>query len=247
VIILFEYQKTRAGYHPKEFLGDYSGKITTDGYSAYHGLPPSIEISGCWAHLRRKFTDCLKGLDSPSQKQTVAFQAIQRIGLLYKIESLFKDASSEERLEERQSQSKPIVESFFNWVNTISIGVPGNSLLDKAFNYAKNQKKYLLTFLSDGNIPIDNSATERAIKPFAIGRNNWLFCDTPAGAEASAVIYSIVETAKANKLRPYEYFVHLLEEITKNYSGTDKTFLDDLMPWSDKIPESCKSSKSLNN
>jgi transposase len=242
-IILFEYQKTRGSYHPKEFLYSFKGFLKTDGYSAYHGLPPDIVVSGCWSHAKRKFNDCLKGLDPASQKRSIASEALKRIGLLYNIEKMLADKVPEERREERLKHSKPIIDAFFEWVETVSLGVVGNSLLSKAFNYAKNQKSYLYNYLEDGRISIDNNATERAIRPFAIGRGNWLFCDTPNGAEASAIIYSIVETAKANGLRPYDYLVHLLEEIPKKYWGTDHSFLEELLPWSDKIPASCKSQK----
>lgn len=242
-IILFEYQMTRHSYHPKEFLSGFQGYITTDGYSAYHCLPQGITVSGCWAHGRRKFSDCLKGLDPKSQKGTVAAEAMKRIGLLYKIESILSEKTVNERYDERLKQSKPIIDTFFEWVELVSIGVPGNSLLDKAFTYMKNQKEYLYTFLLDGRLSIDNNATERSIRPFAIGRGNWLFCDTPNGAEASAIIYSIVETAKANKLKPYDYFVYLLKEIPEHYLGNSLDFLDKLLPWSDSIPASCKSAK----
>ncbi|HEX9061430.1 MAG TPA: IS66 family transposase [Clostridia bacterium] len=242
-IILFEYQKTRGGYHPKEFLCGFKGFLTADGYSVYHGLPPDIVVTGCWAHTKRKFNDCLKGLDPGSQKGTLANEALIRIGLLYNIEKMLADKTPEERREGRLKQSKPIIDAFFEWVETVSLGVVGNSLIEKAFNYAKNQKSYLYNYLKDGRISIDNNATERAIRPFSIGRGNWLFCDTPAGAESSAIVYSIVETAKANGLRPYDYLLYLLEEIPKKYWGTDHSFLEELLPWSDKIPTSCKSQK----
>jgi len=242
-VILFEYQTTRGGYHPKEFLSGYNGFLSCDGYSAYHGLPPDIVVSGCWAHGRRKFDDCLKGLDAKSQKGTTAGEAIKRIGLLYKIEELLADKTVEERYNERLKQSKPIVDAFFEWAEKVSLGVPGNSLLSKAFTYIKNQKEYLKTFLTDGRLSIDNNATERCIRPFTIGRGNWLFCDTSNGAEASATIYSIVETAKANKIKPYDYLVHLLEEIPKHYLGSSFEFLDNLLPWSANIQSICKSQK----
>ncbi|MBN1968102.1 MAG: IS66 family transposase [Candidatus Delongbacteria bacterium] len=241
-VILFEYQKTRAMYHPKEFLSGYIGNLTTDGYSAYKDLPYEINVSGCWAHLRRKFLDCIKGLSKSLQKGTVANEALKRIGLLYKIEEVLSEKTADERLKERSVQSKPIVDSFYEWVYKTSAAVPGNSLIAKAFTYAKNQKEYLYKFLSDGLIPIDNNATERAIRPFAIGRGNWLFCATPKGAEASAIIYSIVETAKANNLKPYDYLTHLLSEIPKHYTGTSQDFIDKLLPWSDDIPSNCKKS-----
>lgn len=222
---------------------NFKGHLKTDGYSAYHCMSKDIIISGCMAHSRRKFMDCLKGLDLKSQKGTVAGEAIKRIALLYKIEALLVDKTVQERYEERLKQSKPILDALFKWAEIASMGVPGNSLISKAFTYLSNQKEYLYAFLLDGRISIDNNATERAIRPFTIGRNNWLFCDTPKGAEASAIIYSIVETAKANKLKPYDYLVYILEEIHKHYLGNSLDFLDKLLPWSESIPISCKSLK----
>ncbi|KUO72367.1 MAG: transposase [Desulfosporosinus sp. BRH_c37] len=116
-------------------------------------------------------------------------------------------------------------------------------MIGKAINYSLNQQDYLERYLLDGSISIDNSAAERSIRIFATGRKNWEFCNTPNGAKASAIIYSITESAKANGLKPYEYIVHILETIPKHYTGTSKDFLQDLLPWSDKLPENCKSMK----
>ena len=243
-IILFNYETTRGGYHPKEYLQKYSGHMTTDGYSAYHNLPESIVVSGCFCHARRKYDECLKSVPEKYRKGTVADEAIKRIGLLYKIEALIKDKSADERYEVRLNQSKPILDAYFQWLNSMSGAIDSSSMIGKAINYSLNQQQYLERYLLNGNIAIDNSASERSIRIFAVGRKNWEFCNTPNGAKASAIIYSITETAKANGLKPYEYLVHVLETIPKHYMGTSRDFIKDLLPWSDKIPEICKSKKN---
>jgi transposase len=243
-IILFNYETTRGGYHPKEFLKEYSGYLTADGYQAYHNLPESIVVSGCLCHARRKYDEILKSIPEKDRKGTVADEAIKRIGLLYRIESLIKDKSADERREIRLKQSKPILDAYFQWLDSMSQAINNGSMIGKAINYSLNQREYLEHYLLDGSIAIDNSATERSIRIFATGRKNWEFCNTPNGARASAIIYSITQTAIANGLRPYEYLVHILENIPKHYMGTSRDFLKDLLPWSEKIPENCKSKKN---
>ena len=242
-VILFDYETTRNGYHPKNFLSKYCGFLTVDGYDGYHSLPDSIIVSGCFAHARRKFDEYIKSIPEEYRKESVAWEALKRIGLLYKIEELLKEKTTEERYKGRLKQSKPILDDYFKWLESLVKGVDSGSLIGKAINYSLNQRKYLESYLLDGNISIDNNATERVAKMFATGRKNWLFCNTPSGATASAVIYSITETAKANGLKPYEYLSHLLETISKHYTGTNLDFLKDLLPWSDRILLSCKSEK----
>lgn len=244
-VILFNYETTRGGYHPKEYLSEYSGYLTTDGYQAYHGLDARIVVSGCFSHARRKFDECLKSVPEKERKGTTADEAIKRIGLLYKIETLLKDKSPEKRYEERLKQSKPVIDAYFQWLHSMSNAINSGSMIGKAINYSLNQQQYLERYLLDGSISIDNNAAERAIRIFATGRKNWEFCNTPNGAKASAIIYSITETAKANGLKPYDYLVHVLENIPRHYMGTSRDFLQDLMPWSDKIPQSCKSKKNI--
>ena len=144
------------------------------------------------------------------------------------------DLSSDERLKQRQAVIKPLVDAFFAYLKTINV-----SKKDKfgdAVGYARNQEKYLRVFLTDGDVPIDNNASERAIRGFCIGKKNWQMIDTIHGAKSSAIIYSIVETAKANNLKPFDYVQHLLEEIPKHMNDKDCSFLEDLLPWSEKLP-----------
>lgn len=236
-IVLYEYQQTRNASHPREFLKGYDGICVTDGYQVYHTLEKELEeltIAGCWVHCRRRFDEALKLIPKPSQKKSNAFLLMKQIQAIYREEGKLNDLSSDERLKQRQAVIKPLVDAFFAYLKTINV-----SKKDKfgdAVRYARNQEKYLRVFLTDGDVPIDNNASERAIRGFCIGKKNWQMIDTIHGAKSSAIIYSIVETAKANNLKPFDYVQHLLEEIPKHMNDKDCSFLEDLLPWSEKLP-----------
>lgn len=247
-MVLFQYERTRGGYHPAEFLGDeFRGYLTCDGYQAYHGLPEQITVTGCMAHARRRFDEALtplkKGFTKEQLKETTAYQAMARIGMLYKIEELIRNQSPEERYAERQKQSKPLLEAFFGWLHTLEGSVNRSSKIGEAVLYALNQEKYLKAYLEDGHLSIDNSAAERAIKNFAIGRRNWLFSKSIKGAEASATVYSITETALLNGLKPYDYVAYILERMKDLGPFPSKEDLQQLLPWSESIPESCRTNR----
>ena len=247
-MVLFQYERTRGGYHPVEFLGDeFRGYLTCDGYQAYHGLPEQITVTGCMAHARRRFDEALtplkKGFTKEQLKETTAYQAMARIGMLYKIAELIRNQSPEERYAERQKQSKPLLEAFFGWLHTLEGSVNRSSKIGEAVLYALNQEKYLKAYLEDGHLSIDNSAAERAIKNFAIGRRNWLFSKSIKGAEASATVYSITETALLNGLKPYDYVAYILERMKDLGSFPSKEDLQKLLPWSESIPESCRTNR----
>lgn len=247
-MVLFQYERTRGGYHPVEFLGDeFRGYLTCDGYQAYHGLPEQITVTGCMAHARRRFDEALtplkKGFTKEQLKETTAYQAMARIGMLYKIEELIRNQSPEERYAERQKQSKPLLEAFFGWLHTLEGSVNRSSKIGEAVLYALNQEKYLKAYLEDGHLSIDNSAAERAIKNFAIGRRNWLFSKSIKGAEASATVYSITETALLNGLKPYDYVAYILERMKDPGPFPSKEDLQQLLPWSESIPESCRTNR----
>jgi hypothetical protein len=162
-----------------------------------------------------------------------------QIAAIYKAEEALKELTAEERYDRRQREVKPLVEAYFAWVHEQDSATILSQKTRDGLNYSINQEKYLKVFLEDGNIPIDNSATERAIRPFTIGRANWHIIDTIHGADASATIYSLVENAKANKLKICEYLKHLLTEIPKHMNDTSMDFLEDMLPWSEKLPEEC--------
>ena len=242
-IVLYEYQRTRNASHPREFLKDFSGICVTDGYQVYHTIEEEredLKIAGCWSHARRRFDEAVKALPKAKQKDSRAYLALTMIQAIYREEKLLKDLPAEERMIRRQLSVKPLVEAYFIWVRENLPKVPQKSKTWEGFNYSLNQEKYLKVFLDDGEVPMDNNAAEQSIRGFCIGKKNWVMIDTVAGAKSSAIIYSIAETAKANNLKPYDYFEYLLTEIPKHLDGTDRGFLDDLLPWSPSLPENCR-------
>lgn len=239
-IVLYDYHKTRNSSHPKEFLKDYSGICVTDGYQVYHQMEKEQEdlrIAGCWVHARRKFDEAMNVLPKEQQKKSDAYLVMKQIQAIYREEGKLKELSADERLEQRQLVVKPLVDALFVYLKKQNPTVPATGQLRKAYTYILNQEKYLRVFLEDGEVPIDNNASERAIRGFCIGKKNWQMIDTINGAKASAIIYSIAETAKANNLKPYDYFEHILNEIPKHMDDSDRSFLEDLLPWSEKLPE----------
>lgn len=239
-IVLYDYHKTRNSSHPREFLSNYSGICVTDGYQVYHTIEKECEdlqIAGCWVHARRKFDEALTVIPKAHRNKSDAFLVIKQIQAIYREEGKLNELSSEERLTQRQLVIKPLVDALFAYLKKMEPTVAASGQLRKAYTYILNQEKYLRVFLEDGEVPIDNNASERAIRGFCIGKKNWQMIDTINGAHSSAIIYSIAETAKANSLKPYDYFVYLLEEIPKHMDQEDRTFLEDLLPWSEKLPE----------
>jgi transposase len=243
-IVLYEYTPGRAATYPITFLGDYCGYLQADGYAGYHKLeqgegtgPPGVTICGCWAHARRGFVDVVKGLPSSAiVSGSVTEKALGYIDALFKIERKSKGFSAEARLSLRMEKAAPIMDEFFAWLKTIQNSCVGS--LGKAVNYCVNQEKYLRNYLLDGDLEISNNRAERSVKPFVIGRKNWLFCNTPNGAKASAIIYSIIETTKENGLDARAY----LEHIFTTFKDTDISALNlcDFMPWSPALPPSCR-------
>ena len=239
-VILYEYQKTRNASHPRKFLKDYNGICVTDGYQVYHTLEKEkedLKIAGCWVHCRKKFEEALEVIPKELRKQSVLDLLMNQIRAIYREEGTLSGFSADERVEKRQLVVKPLVDAFFAYVKQNSGRVPKSGKAREAFTYALNQEPYLRVFLENGNVPMDNNASERAIRGFCIGKKNWEMIDTVHGASASAIIYSISETAKANGLKPYEYFEYLLTEIPKHQDESSTDFLADLLPWSEKLPE----------
>lgn len=239
-IILYDYRKTRNASHPREFLKDYSGICVTDGYQVYHTLEKEKEdltIAGCWVHGRRRFDEALKVLPKEGRNKSNAYLVMKQIQAIYREEDKLQDLSAQERLQQRQLVVKPLVDALFVYLKNTQQDISAKGKLADAYGYMLNQEKYLRVFLEDGEVPIDNNASERAIRGFCIGKKNWQTIDTISGAKSSAIIYSIAETAKANNLKPYEYFEYLLSEIPEHMDDTDKSFLEDLLPWSANLPE----------
>ena len=253
-IVVYEYQKTRHSDHPKEYYKEFNGILMTDGLEQYHKLAreqEGIVNANCFAHARRHFANAIKAMGKGNQeavRSSVAYKALVRIGAIYKLEETLKNLSPEDRLKERQASIKPLVEEYFAWVKEVLAGgtVLPKSETAKGLNYSINQEEYLKIFLTDGEVPIDDSASERALRNFTIGRKNWMTINTIRGAQASAIIYSITETARANNLNVYYYIKHLLTELPQlvdENGNIEQSMLEPLMPWSKKLPADCYSKR----
>lgn len=240
-IFLYEYQPSRAKKYPKEFLKGFNGFLQTDGYPGYNAVE-NITLVGCFAHARRGFTDTLKALpkDATTSK-TNAEEGLEFCDKLFKLEREYRKEklTPEEIYKKRLEKTKPVLQGFLSWLKTKEKQVLPKSSFGKAINYCLNQWDKLIAFMLDGRCEISNNRAERAIKPFVIGRKNFLFSKSPRGAQASAITYSIIETAKANNLNPFYYLTYLFEKLP-NIDLENIEELDQLLPWSNSIPVNCK-------
>ena len=230
-IILYKYSPTRAGDNAVEFLQEFNGYLMCDGYSGYNKVS-NAKRTACWAHIRRYLTDAIpKGKQLDYTQPSV--QGMMYINQLFHLEDIIKakhssfDAIKKARLE----KEKPIVEGFLSWLDKQN-PVKG-SRMDKAVTYILNRRDYLMTYLEDGRCSFSNNLSENAIRPFTVGRKNWLFCDTPHGAQASAIVYTMVEMAKANGVNVYHYLTYLLEKLPDDSMSDNE--LDQLAPWNEKV------------
>lgn len=250
-IYMYEYADgSRAGRVIGDYLKGYKGILVTDGYQSYHTLQKEhsdeIRVAGCWVHARRKFADIVKavkgsGALTPGQK--IADEAIKRIAAIYHTDNMYKDRPPDEILAGREQSVRPLVDAYFAWVRkkAENPGLDNSSAIRSALNYSINQEPYLRTFLTEPEVPLDNNDAERSIRRFCMGKHSWHIIDSKNGARASAMLYSIAETAKANDLNPYEYFKFLMEEL-KEYPRGDvpREKLRELMPWSETLPDCCR-------
>lgn len=253
-IILYEYQRTRKADHPEEFLKDYKGIVVCDGYSAYRKLDrknPDIIFAGCWSHARRRFTEALKALPKAAQKnakETVAYEAVSRIAAIYHLDNQMDRQPANVRKKYRQANIRPLVEASFVWVKEIQFKnqLSRGKTLD-GINYCINQEASLKAFLEDGEVPMDNNATESALRSFCLHKHAWKLIDSLDGANASAIIYSITETAKANDLNPFRYLEYVLTVLKDHQADTEYSFINGILPWSKKLPEICRSKAKTTN
>ncbi|WP_404297117.1 IS66 family transposase [Halomonas sp.] len=227
-VVLFDYDASRAGRVPVRLLGDYAGRLVTDGYEGYAEVvrQNGITHAGCWAHARRKFVEAQKV--QPKGKTGKADWALNQIRKLYAVEKQAKTLDPTARQILREQKSRPLITQLRAWLDKSLTQVLPKSALGKALYYLNGQWQRLTRFLNDGLIPLDNNPAENAIRPFVIGRKNWLFSHTPSGAQASASIYSLIETAKANGLSPYDYLRFVFETLPTLGEDDD---LDTLLPW----------------
>lgn len=238
-IVLFDYQTTRASKHPVSFLTGFKGYINTDGYSGYNKLTGVTPVH-CWAHARRKFSEALKALPPELKDKPVAASVgFEYCNRLFAIERQLKDATDEERYAKRLKLSKPLMDEFYIWLKRQRQLTLPKSAFGQAITYCLNQWDDLINFLLDGRLEIDNNRAERSIKAFVIGRKNFMFSNTPRGARGSAIIYSIIETAKENNLKPFNYLMHLFGQLP-NVDTKDPTVIDNLLPWSAVLPDDCR-------
>lgn len=239
-IVLYEYKPDRGGENAKQFLsGARDFYLQTDGYAGYKAVENAIHC-GCWAHLRRKFNEAMP--KSPP-KDNPAYIGMKHCQKLFDIERTFDEGeiTPEERFIQRQEKSKPALDDFFAWVKTLN--PLAGSKLAEAVTYAKNQEEPLSTFLKDGHLDISTNRVENAIRPFALGRKNWLFADTVAGANASAVAYSITETAKLNGINPYDYLLYIFSELPSILTQNPDADLSPFFPWDSGIAQRCRALK----
>ena len=233
-IVLYDYQATRAGQHTQTFLQGFSGYLQVDGYAGYHVLEAEdCFLLGCMAHARRKFDEALKVLPKASrQNKTGMVQtALRKFTRLYAIEKQIKELTAEQRYLIRLEKSQPILDDLKQWCEQSVSKTSKDAVLSKAIRYTLNQWPYLVRYLEDGNLQIDNNAAERRIKLFVIGRKNWLFNQTPRGADASAILYSLTQTAIANNREPFDYLSYLFTELPKLGRHYEAEALDQFLPW----------------
>ena len=229
---IFEYQPDRSGKRPESFLRGFTGCLVTDGYSGYNQVQKVIRC-GCWAHMKRKWREAMPdGATVQTSKAAVGFQYCNR---LFSLEKKCANLKDKYRKEYRQNIILPVLEEYFCWVNTLD--PEKGSKLAEAVTYARNQKTALMVFVDHGDVSISNNLAENAIRPFAVGRKNWLFCDTVKGAESSAIVYTMVETAKANGLDPYEYLLYALSVLPYYGKSIPHEMLESTMPWSSEVQQ----------
>lgn len=223
-LVLYTYDPSRSGEVPKRLLEGFHGTLQTDGYDGYTAVCAKYELrhAGCWAHARRKFDEVVKaqGVGSRAkrkgqEKTTTALEALKYIGQLYEIERAIAALSCEERRRYRQIHARPLLERMRAWLDASLERVPPSGLTGRALRYLAKQWSKLLHYVDDGRIPIDTNRVENAIRPFVVGRKNWLFADTVRGAQASANLYSLIETAKLHGLEPFAYLRHLFDALPR--------------------------------
>jgi len=231
LVVLFNYAPSRSQAVADGLLDGFTGYLQSDGYQVYANFASANEkvISvGCWAHARRKFEKAVKAQGKGNIKAGMAMQGLNYIRMLYRIENKIKECTPAERYAIRQNEAKPLLEKIRAWLDKSIAKPPASSTVGTALNYLNNQWSTLICYIEDGRLRIDNNHTENAIRPFVVGRKNWMFSDTPKGAHASAALYSIIETAKLNGLEPYRYLHHIFKELPKAESVEH---FEALLPW----------------
>ena len=234
-IVLYEYTPDKKAENARRFLAGFSGYLHTDGNKSYRTLEDAVTVVSCMAHARRKFIAALENIPKGKQKNSAAGKALAFIGKLYDIEEDIRDKSPEERCRVRQEQSKPVFEALSAWAKTIHTS--GKSSLGEALSYLTDNEMVLKRYLEDGRLEIDNNRAERSIKPFVMSRKNFLFANTPGGAQSSAVVFSLIQTAIENGLDPYRYLAYIFKHAPVLFEKTTD-WVTPLLP--ENAPEECK-------
>lgn len=246
-VTIFEYHETRRKGVAQEFFAGFKGTLTTDGYQPYFNLGiDGIRNTACLVHCRRYFAQIVKGAggdEKAAATDSVALKARKMIDYMFAVDSKFDGMEPELRRTLRNKELRPLMEEFYAWAKAQIAKASPKLALHKALSYAITYWPYVMNVLEDGRLELSNNIAERQIRPFTVGRKNWLFSDTPRGANASAAIYSIVLTAANNGLNPRLYIEWLLEEMP-NMANLSDALVDELLPWSDKVPKSCKLSEA---
>ena len=227
IIVLFKSALSRGRAILEDFIAGFKGTVICDGYSAY-GQLPNVQFANCWAHVRRYW------LKADSKNGRIGVEYCDR---LFHIERKIKHLSPEERVQVRRQEAKPVIDEFFDWVDRSPFF--GKNAIAKAVEYTLSRKEELMVFLENGNVAIDNNPAENAIRPNVIGRKNWLFSVSEAGAKANAICLSLAETAKANGIDFYQYLVKLMAELPNVPFHQQPEILHDYMPWSENIQATC--------
>lgn len=233
-IVLYEYSPNRKPKNAEMFLEGFTGWLHADGYPGYHSLPEQIRVVGCWAHARRKFDEAVKSLPKQEQAESTALEGQRYCNALFALEKEFANLTVEERYKQRQERAKPLLDALLAWAETKKAAP--KSALGKALHYLQEQWPYLMRYLEDGRLEVSNNRAERSIKPFVMDRKNFLFANTPNGAQGSAIIFSLIETAKENGLDPYRYLVWVLQS-APNLAVCGPGWAKRLLP--ENAPEEC--------
>ncbi|CIX14566.1 transposase [Streptococcus pneumoniae] len=233
-ITLYHHDQRRSGLVVQEFLGDYSGYVHCDMWSAYRQLEEA-KLVGCWAHVRRKF---FEATPKQADKSSLGAKGLAYCDQLFSLERDWEDLSADERLQRRQEELYPLMENFFAWCRRQSV-LPG-SKLGRAIEYSLKYEETFKTILKDGHLVLSNNLAERAIKSLVMGRKNWLFSQSFEGAKATAIIMSLLETAKRHQLNSEKYLSYLLESLPNEETLVNKEVLEAYLPWTKVVQEKCK-------
>lgn len=229
-IVIYDYKPSRSGDIPKKFLKDFNGYLHVDGYAGYQAVD-NVTLVGCLAHVRRYFNDAYIALGNIENiEDTATAKGLNYCNRLFALDKESKTLNLDQRLEFKQVKIKPLFDEFLTWVNNSIINALPQSKYGKALKYASNQLPNVMHYLDNAKLDIDNNLAERSIKPFVIGRKNWLFSNTANGADASARLYSIVQTCILNNVNPYQYLDYILDKLA-NITINQNTDIDELLPW----------------